>query len=330
MTTRAIIDVGANSTKLLVAKVERSAVTPVFRARDVTRLSEGFFESRQLRPEAIRRTADATTRFVSQARRYDAESIGIIATSAARDALNRSELTSSIELSTGIKPEIISGEQEAQWAFDGVAGDPALARRPDVVFDLGGGSTEFVVADRSRVHARYSYPFGAIRLFQSLKVSDTPSPGDLAVCRAAATEFVERRIVPQLAPAFNTVTQGELAWAGCGGTVCALERVLCRGGLEPQASVLQLAALQNLIQHLWSIPREQRVAEGVAPSRVDSILTGSVIVESIMFCFNVPGISISGRGVRYGAILASNSNEAVSRQPWVVPPSIGPAQLACV
>src|SRR5262245_34653475 len=105
MITRAIIDVGANSTKLLVAKVQRGAVTPVFRARDVTRLSEGFFESRYLHAEAIRRTVDATARFVSQAERHYAESIRIIATSAARDALNRNELTSAIELSTGIKPE---------------------------------------------------------------------------------------------------------------------------------------------------------------------------------------------------------------------------------
>jgi exopolyphosphatase/guanosine-5'-triphosphate,3'-diphosphate pyrophosphatase len=327
MTTRAIIDVGANSTKLLVAKVEGDVVTPVYRARDVTRLSEGFFESRRLRPEPMRRTVDAISRFVTQAQRYSPVSIGIVATSAARDALNRVDLISAIENSTGIRPEIISGEQEAQWAYDGVARDPALARPPDVVFDLGGGSAEFVVADKGLVHARYSYPLGAVRLYQSLYLGDTPSPADLASCRAAATAFVEEKIAPQLAPALNTCSQSQLVWAGCGGTVCALERVLCRGGLESRASILHLSALQGLVQRLWSMSREQRVAEGVAPSRVDSILTGSVIIESIMFCFNVSQVAVSGRGVRYGAILATNEDESSPHQRGL---SLGRDQFAAV
>jgi exopolyphosphatase / guanosine-5'-triphosphate,3'-diphosphate pyrophosphatase len=310
MATRAVIDIGTNSTKLLVGKVDRGVITPVYRARDVTRLSENFFESRRLRAEAIGRTAEAVSRFVSHALRYDPDSIRIVATSAARDALNRAELISAIERGTGIKAEIISGEQEAQWAYDGVLSEHAFARRAAVVFDLGAGSTELILGENGIARARRSYPFGAIRLFQSLKPVEPPSVADLTACRRGAMLFVRENIVPQLGPALTSLFCHQFLWIGCGGTVSALARILCRGKFDSRTSTFQLAALRALISRLWSIPREQRVAEGVAATRVDSILTGAVIVESLMLSFDVAEISVSSHGVRHGALLADPEREA--------------------
>jgi exopolyphosphatase / guanosine-5'-triphosphate,3'-diphosphate pyrophosphatase len=304
MATRAVIDIGTNSTKLLVGRVDGCVITPVYRARDVTRLSENFFESRRLRPEAIGRTAEAVSRFVSQALRYDPEFIRIIATSAARDAINRAELLSAIERGTGIKTEIISGEQEAQWAYDGVLSEQAFACQAAVVFDLGGGSTELIVGNTGVVHARHSYLLGAIRLFQSLKLAEPPTVADLTACRRSALLFVRENIVPQLGPALASLSRHQFLWIGCGGTVSALARILCRGKFDSSISSFQLAALQVLISRLWSIPREQRVAEGVAATRVDSILTGAVIVESLMSSFDVSEISVSSHGMRHGVLLA--------------------------
>lgn len=310
MATRAVIDIGTNSTKLLVGKVDRGVITPVYRARNVTRLSENFFESRRLRPEAIDRTAQAVSRFVSAALRYDPESIRIVATSAARDALNRAELISAIERGTGIKAEIISGEQEAQWAYDGVLSDHAVAREAAVVFDLGGGSTELILGENGIAYARHSYLLGAIRLFQSLKPVEPPSPADLTACRRAAMLFVRENIVPQFGSALTFLSRHQFLWIGCGGTVSALARILCRGKFDSRISTFQLAALRALISRLWSIPREQRVAEGVAATRVDSILTGAVIVESLMLSFDVAEISVSSHGVRHGVLLAAPEREA--------------------
>jgi len=308
---RAVIDIGTNSTKLLVGKVDRGVITPVYRARDVTRLSENFFESRQLRAEAIERTAEAVSRFVSHALRYDPESIRIVATSAAREALNRAELISAIERGTGIKAEIISGEQEAQWAYDGVLSEQAFTSRAAVVFDLGGGSTELILGENGTVYTRRSYPLGTIRLFQSLKPGEPPSEADLTACRRAAMLFVRENIAPQLGPAL-TVARPQFLWIGCGGTVSALARILCRGKVDARISTFQLPALRALISRLWSIPREQRVAEGVAATRVDSILTGAVIVESLMSSFDVAEISVSSHGVRHGALLAAPEGEAAA------------------
>jgi exopolyphosphatase/guanosine-5'-triphosphate,3'-diphosphate pyrophosphatase len=318
MATRAVIDIGANSTKLLVGRVVDEIVAPVFRARDVSRLSEDFFESRQLRPEAIRRTADAVCRFVSQAQRYDPESIRIVATSAARDALNRAEFTTLVEVSTGIEVQIISGEQEAQWAYDGVLSDPAITHRAaNVVFDLGGGSTEFVVGGQGVIHLRRSYSLGAIRLFQSLNPSDPPSETALAGCRSHAREVIGETVVPEVGPALDAVSHAHPAWIGSGGTACALQRILCRGKLDAPTSSFRLPALQMLVDRLWSIPRTKRVAEGVAATRVDSILTGAVIIESLMVSLGIPEIAVSGYGMRHGALLAAPRSAATTLSPVI-------------
>src|SRR6267142_5676404 len=141
---RAVIDVGTNSIKLLVADVRGRDVRPVHEESKQTRLGKGFYESNCLQPEAIARTAEAVWEFAEIAREKSAASIRVIATSAARDAVNPTDLTLSIERASGLKTEIISGEREAGWVFQGVATDAELAKRPLLLLDVGGGSTEFI------------------------------------------------------------------------------------------------------------------------------------------------------------------------------------------
>ena len=113
---RAVIDVGTNSIKLLVADVSQD-VRPVLEESKQTRLGRGFYNSHRLQPEPIANTAKAVAVFASKARDLGASSIRVIATSAARDAVNAAELVSAIEQASELKVEIISGEQEAEWAF---------------------------------------------------------------------------------------------------------------------------------------------------------------------------------------------------------------------
>src|SRR5258708_9658336 len=112
---RAVIDVGTNSVKLLVADVSGREVEPVWEESKQTRLGRGFYETHRLQPDAIDATGKAVAQFSETARKYEASSVRVIATSAARDALNRAELFSAIENASGLKMEIISGEEEAAW-----------------------------------------------------------------------------------------------------------------------------------------------------------------------------------------------------------------------
>src|SRR5271165_4706342 len=110
---RAVIDIGTNSIKLLVADVSDAGVEPVIEESEQTRLGAGFFGTNRLQPEAVARTAQAVLMFAGKARDLRAVSIRIIATSAARDAVNPGDLTSAIEAAAGLRVEIISGDEEA-------------------------------------------------------------------------------------------------------------------------------------------------------------------------------------------------------------------------
>src|ERR1041385_2114147 len=117
---RAVIDVGTNSIKLLVADVDGRDVKPVWEESKQTRLGKGFYDSHRLQPEAIAKTAEAVEKFAMRAREHGATAPQVIATSAARDAINGHELTSAIKATSGLAVEIISGEKEADWVFQGV------------------------------------------------------------------------------------------------------------------------------------------------------------------------------------------------------------------
>ncbi|HSY10136.1 MAG TPA: exopolyphosphatase, partial [Candidatus Dormibacteraeota bacterium] len=142
---RAVIDVGTNSIKLLVADVCGRDVQPVHEESRQTRLGKGFYETHRLQPESVAHTAAAVWEFAEIAREKSSATIRVIATSAARDALNPNDLTSAVERASGLKTEIISGAREAEWAFQGVATDTELAKQPLLLLDVGGGSTEFIL-----------------------------------------------------------------------------------------------------------------------------------------------------------------------------------------
>src|SRR5262249_39196632 len=154
---RAVIDVGTNSVKLLVADVSGREVQPVWEESKQTRLGRGFYETHRLQPEAIDATGKAVAQFAETARKYQVNSIRVIGTSAARDAVNSEELGSAIEKASGWKMEIISGEQEAEWVFQGVTTDPSLAHEPLLLLDVGGGSSEFILGQGEQKHFSRSF-----------------------------------------------------------------------------------------------------------------------------------------------------------------------------
>jgi exopolyphosphatase/guanosine-5'-triphosphate,3'-diphosphate pyrophosphatase len=180
---RAVIDVGTNSIKLLVADVAGRNVQPVHEESRQTRLGKGFYETRQLQPDAIARTAEAVAEFAKTAREHKVATIRAIATSAARDAVNADELTSAIQRASGLKVEIISGGQEAGLAFQGVTTDMELANAPLLLLDVGGGSTQFILGRGECTHFAHSFQFGAVRLLEKFPHSDPPTRGEFTACR---------------------------------------------------------------------------------------------------------------------------------------------------
>jgi exopolyphosphatase/guanosine-5'-triphosphate,3'-diphosphate pyrophosphatase len=312
---RAVIDVGTNSVKLLVADVAGREVHPVLEAGQQTRLGQGFYETQRLQPAAIARTVATVAEFVAQARELKAGTVRVFATSAAREALNREDLIATLERACGLTPEIISGDQEAEWAFRGVRTHPGLAREPLLLVEVGGGSTQFILGQGDQTHFRASFLLGAVRLLEGLPHSDPPRPAELERCRQSVREFLESKIRPALEPALRR--EAELhpkhhaaLLVGVGGTATVLARM--EQGMEDydreriEAARLTRTKLETRVERLWSQPLvERKRIVGLPPERADVMLTGAVIYESVLRGFGFDVLRVSTRGLRFAAVQAA-------------------------
>ncbi len=311
MTRRAVIDVGTNSVKLLVVEVEGDAVRPVFEQSHQTRLGQGFYETHRLQPDAITRTAEAVARYASIARELGTASLRVIATSATRDAQNSADLVAAIQRAASLPLEIISGDQEAAWAFQGILTNPALASGPVLLLDVGGGSAEFILGSGGQSHFRQSFPLGSVRLLEKFPPADPPAPEELLRCRAWLKEFLSREVAPLLLPVLRReTTDGPIRLVGTGGTASVLGAMAA--GLTEfdrdriEAARLSRDRLRDRVEELWRLPLERRrQIPGLPANRADVILMGAAIYEAIMTQFDFAELRLSTRGLRFGAVLAA-------------------------
>jgi len=311
---RAVIDVGTNSVKLLVADVAGHAVEPVREASKQTRLGRGCFKTQRLQPEAIAATAVAVTRFADEARGLKADHIRVIATSAARDAANPADLVTAIQDASGLPLEIISGDQEAEWAFQGVTTDPALAQRPLLLLDVGGGSTEFILGQGEHKHFRQSFRLGTVRLLETITPSDPPTKAEFAETREWIREFIVKKVVPELQPALRREVELHAAHqpvelVGTGGTTSILARLEAElddyDRVRIEATRLSLERVRWHNERLWELPLTQRQdIVGLPRKRADVILAGAAIVEAVMECLGFRELRVSTRGLRFAAVMS--------------------------
>ena len=304
---RAVIDVGTNSIKLLVADVRGRDVQPVHEESRQTRLGRGFYQTHRLQPETIAHTAEAVWEFAEIAREKNADAIRVIATSAARDAVNPMDLTSSIFRACGLKTEIISGAREAEWAFRGVTTDPELARQPLLLLDVGGGSTEFILGHGEEKSFAHSFPLGTVRLMEKFPHSDPPKKSEFNACHEWLKNFLHHEIRPQVEPALKNEA-GEIMIVGTGGTTSILARIenkLDRFDREKiERTVLDFDQIVAHRKKLWRLPLEERKEiTGLPKLRADVILTGVLIYEMVMEEFGFQQLRVSTRGLRFAAVM---------------------------
>ncbi|MGA2554774.1 MAG: Ppx/GppA family phosphatase [Verrucomicrobiota bacterium] len=304
---RAVIDVGTNSVKLLVADVDGSEVRPVTEESNQTRLGAGFYGTRRLGEAAIAKTAAAAARYAAKAADLGAAKVRIIGTSAARDARNAAQLLAAVRQEAGLPMKILTGEEEAEWVFRGVASDPKLARSAMLVLDAGGGSTEFIVGDAGVPRFCRSYALGTVRLLEQLRPGDPPGLEALGRCRAVLREMLDREVAPGLEPALREL-RGERQLVGTSGTASILARMETKAAEfnreQIEATVLAAGRLRAMLEAIWQLPlATRRETPGLPADRADVILTGMAIYEAIMERFGFGQLRVSTRGLRYWALL---------------------------
>jgi exopolyphosphatase/guanosine-5'-triphosphate,3'-diphosphate pyrophosphatase len=286
MTRVAALDCGTNSLRLLVADVSDDGVlTDVVREMKVVRLGEGVDRTGELSPAALERTFGVLREYTAQLRELGAERVRMVATSATRDARNRSVFVSGVQEILGVLPEVITGDEEAALSFIGATGD--LAVRPDfaephLVVDIGGGSTEFILGsagDASSVSSR-SVNIGCVRLAERHLAADPATPEQLAAA--------ERDIDEAIALAGESVDLGAagtlIAVAGTATTVTAL--ALGLKSYDPDRihlSTITLPHLERVYDDLAVMTAAQRAALGpMHPGRVDVIVAGALILRQVV------------------------------------------------
>lgn len=306
---RAVIDIGTNSVKLLVAEVEGDAVHPLWEESIQTRLGQGFYAHHRLQPDPIRSTAQAVARFAAQARERSAATLRVIATSAVRDAVNREELLAAIAGVAGLDVEVITGDQEADWVFAGVQTEPGLSGRHVLIVDIGGGSTEFVLGRSEHPRFRRSFPLGTVRLLEQMAPADPPSSSDWAKCRSAIDHLLRTQVQGILQPHLNSVAPAPVLLVGTGGTTSILAAMEAGLAAFDRGRIEQVTLSQNRIwelqKALWSRPiAERKQMPGLPPNRADVILFGVAVFALIMEVFGFGIARASTRGLRFAAVRA--------------------------
>lgn len=294
------MDLGTNSTRLLVAEVEGGEVRTLDRRMRITRLGEGVDADRCLRPEALARTVEAVREYRQALDNLGVERFRAVATSAARDAANRDELFAAVSEVLGQPPELLSGEEEARLSFLGATAELDAELSPYLVVDIGGGSTEFVYGT-TEPEAVVSLDMGCVRTTEQFLRSDPPRPEELSEAIQTVRlqlQEVDRR-VPSVAAARTVV-----GLAGTVTTVAAVEMGLPEYDRDRIHHFrLRREAAEDVFRTLATEPAAQRAHNpGLEPGRVDVIVGGCLVLVAILRHWEFPEMLVSEADILDGLV----------------------------
>jgi exopolyphosphatase / guanosine-5'-triphosphate,3'-diphosphate pyrophosphatase len=279
VTRVAAVDIGTNSARLLVADAVGSELKALERRTHITRLGQGVNQTRRLDPDAIARTVDVIREYKQVIDRLEATRVRVAATSASRDAANRDDFFDPVEQLLGVRPELLSGEQEARLEFAGATAGRAEPE-PYLVVDVGGGSTEFI-AGTSEPEGLISIDVGCVRLTEQFLHTDPPNAEELSIAVSTVRDYLADvdRAVPGAGQAKTLIGTAGTVW-----TMAAIEL-----GVDASESAridqfrLSRAAAEEIFRTLATEPiARRRHNPGLEPGRVDVIVGGVIVVVSVM------------------------------------------------
>ena len=294
----AVIDVGTNSVKFHVAekRPDKSWRTVVDRAA-VTRLGEGLRESGELCSEAMERTATAIAGMAAEAKRDGTAAIAAVGTMGMRTARNSEAFIGLVERRAGVRIEIISGEEEGRLAYVAVQSGLGLGEGSVIVFDTGGGSTQFTFGRGPIVQERFSLNVGAVAYTERYGLDRVVAPEQLRAARAALAADLAR-LDGKGSPD---------ALVGLGGAVTNMTAV--KLGLAPydpdrvQGASLERAEVERQIElYRARTADERRRIVGLQPERAEVILAGACVVLTVMDKLGKDRLAVSDHGVRHGVL----------------------------
>jgi exopolyphosphatase / guanosine-5'-triphosphate,3'-diphosphate pyrophosphatase len=298
MPTFAAVDIGSNSVRLKIARLQAGRLRPLHEDREVTRLGEGVFSSGFLTPESMAETVKVLRRFHRATQQIVTDNVRVVATSALRDARNSQAFLEWVRSATGWRVEIVSGVEEARLIHLGLVTNPRVDRAPTLMLDLGGGSCELTVSQGGHIRDAVSLPLGAVRLTNEFLRHDPVRKGELKRLRGFATREVNR-IVDRIASA---KVRNVIATSGTAAALASVAGHLRRGKNHQRAAVSR-AEMSRIAKRLARLPvAERRKIEGIGPRRAEIIVAGAAVYQELLDRLRLKGFRYSPLGLRDGVL----------------------------
>jgi exopolyphosphatase/guanosine-5'-triphosphate,3'-diphosphate pyrophosphatase len=297
----AVVDIGTNSTRLLVADVTKDGLAELERRSTVTRLGQGVDKTGVLGDEPQQRVFATLEEYRAIIDELGAEATTAVLTSAVRDARNGAEFTEVVRTRFGLDAHTISGDEEARLSFLG-----ATSERPDddrrlVVIDVGGGSTEFVVGSRGSVDFHVSTQAGVVRQTERHIRQDPPAPEELQALAAEAREIFDANLPADVREA----VEAAIAVAGTATSLASIVQEL-----EPYDParvhgfrLLRAQCDMALARLAGMTEAERRHVKGLHPDRAPTIVAGVILLTQAMLAFGLDEVEVSEHDILHGAAL---------------------------
>jgi exopolyphosphatase / guanosine-5'-triphosphate,3'-diphosphate pyrophosphatase len=304
----AVVDIGTNSTRLLIADVDRAtgSVHQLVRRSEVTRLGAGVDSEGSLSDEAAERVFATLADYRQAIDSHGCEANLAVLTSAVRDAANGGEFAARVVEDFGLDARVLTGEEEAQLTFLGAmsdrpAEDRATPAEPAVVVDIGGGSTEFVVGRGHSAGFHTSLPAGVVRMSERHIHSDPPEPEQLQDLQ----QDVRNTFLHGLPSEERAAVRSGIAVAGTATSAAAIDQEL--DPYDPErvhGYSLQLATVELLLARLADMTEaDRRQVVGLHPDRAPTIVAGMILLGEAMRAFELDQVEVSEHDILFGGAL---------------------------
>jgi exopolyphosphatase/guanosine-5'-triphosphate,3'-diphosphate pyrophosphatase len=298
MPTFAAVDIGSNSVRLKIARLQAGRLRALHEDREVTRLGEGVFSSGFLTPESMAETVKVLRRFHRATQQIVTDNVRVVATSALRDARNSQAFLDWVRSATGWRVEIVSGVEEARLIHLGLVSGSRVDRLPTLMMDLGGGSCELTISHGGHIRDAVSLPLGAVRLTNEFLRHDPARKGELKRLHG----FVTREVTRVAKRIGSARVRNVIATSGTAAALAAAASHL-RTGRSRQKTIVSRAEMSRIAQRLARLAvAERRKIEGIGPRRAEIIVAGAIVYHELLDRLRLKGFRYSPLGLRDGIL----------------------------
>jgi exopolyphosphatase/guanosine-5'-triphosphate,3'-diphosphate pyrophosphatase len=321
MPTFAAVDIGSNSVRLKIARLQGRSLKEIHEDREVTRLGEGVFSGGLLSPEAMADTVRVLRRFHRATQECGTDSVRVVATAALRDARNSRAFLEWVRSTTGWNVEIISGLEEGRLIHLGITSKGRLDAGPVLLVDLGGGSCELTVSRKGQIKETVSLPLGAVRLTNEFLSHDPPRKRELERMRG----FVAREMGRIQDRIRSARVRAVIATSGTAAALAGVSAHLARQKKERPGPRVTRDDMRRIVKLLTRLPVDERAkVPGIGPRRAEIICAGAVVYGELLDRCHLAGFRYSPLGLRDGILAqmaaeydhGTRSGRAIESERW--------------